>query len=62
MLDIEDCRRVFAERITASADERQSFERALMAACEYAYRRGLEDGCIQGDSEKNTQITLASCG
>lgn len=44
MLDIEDCRRVFAERITACSDEGKSFERALMAACEYAYRCGLEDG------------------
>jgi hypothetical protein len=46
MLDIEECRRVFAKRITRCADEKQSFERALMAACEFAYRRGLEDGAI----------------
>ena len=44
MLDLEDCRRAFADRLTRCADEKQSFERALMAACEFAYLRGLEDG------------------
>jgi len=47
MLDLEDCRRAFADRLARCADEKQSFERALMAACEFAYRRGLEDGVHQ---------------
>lgn len=46
MLDIEDCRRAFAARLAQAADEKQSFERALMAACEFAYRRGLQDGAL----------------
>ena len=56
MLDIEDCRKVFAERITALADEGKSFERALMAACEYAYRRGLDDG--REDAERPDFVEL----
>lgn len=53
MIDIEDCRRVFAERIIALADEGKSFERALMAVCEYAYRRGLEDGRSEREKPVN---------
>lgn len=46
MLTLEDCRRVFADRLARCAAEKQSFERALMAACEYAYRRGLDDAAV----------------
>lgn len=44
MLALEDCRKVFADRLARCAAEKQSFERALMAACEFAYRCGLDDG------------------
>lgn len=53
MLDIEDCRKAFAARLAQAADEKQSFERALMAAREFAYRRGLEDGRSEAERPRD---------
>lgn len=43
MLNIEDCRKVFADQLQKTIDQKQSFERALMSVCEFAYQRGLQD-------------------
>lgn len=44
MLDLNEARRVFADHLGANADRRHSLDAALMAACEWAYRKGLQDG------------------
>jgi hypothetical protein len=54
MLNIEDCRKVFADQLQKTIDQKQSFERALMSVCEFAYQRGLED--CAGDSIPNKEL------
>jgi hypothetical protein len=44
MLDINEGRQVFADYLQANWHKSKSLDAALMAAIEFAYRRGLEDG------------------
>lgn len=56
MLNIEDCRRVFADQLQKTVEQKQSFERALMAACEFAYQRGLVDGAVETECSNSTEV------
>jgi len=48
MLDYEDCKRIYAEKIGADWQGRGRMESAFFRAVKYAYEKGLQDGATPG--------------
>lgn len=57
MLDYNEARRVYSEKLAASPEGWGRVESAMLAMCEFVYRRGLEDGkAMAAESENKTGI------
>lgn len=56
-LDYNEARRVYSDKLAASPEGWGRIEAAMLAMCEFVYKRGLEDGQqMTQDSDSKTDV------